>query len=123
MAAGLDPIPGIGEEGGLVPPCAPADLSNRRLDQNNNNQTDKLNIRFYDALPGPSVFLNATAYGHGDILDQLEVDVIDIIKFCKSNPETDKAPYRWKTMNTLLYPDLFQTGGGRTDSLLASLSL
>lgn len=36
------------------PACAPANLSN---------------TRFYDALPGPTWYLNFTGYGHADVLD------------------------------------------------------
>ena len=38
--------------GGLWPPCAPDDLSNNR---------------FFNALNGPSWFINNTQYGHADL--------------------------------------------------------
>lgn len=38
----------------LFPPCAPENLSNRR---------------FFDALAGPTWMLNATDFGHLDMLD------------------------------------------------------
>ena len=38
----------------LIPPCAPANISN---------------MRFFNALSGPTWYLNFTAYGHADLLD------------------------------------------------------
>ena len=32
--------------------------------------------RFYDAMPGNAWLINATAYGHGDALEQFFVDAI-----------------------------------------------
>ena len=56
--------PGISNTGGLVPPCAPDELSNNR---------------FWDALNGRAWFNNATLFGHVDFLDPgATVDVIDV---------------------------------------------
>ena len=38
----------------LIPPCAPANISN---------------VRFFNALSGPTWYLNFTGYGHADLLD------------------------------------------------------
>ncbi len=50
ISNGLDSVPA----NSLFPPCASANVSN---------------IRFYDSLPGPTILLNFTKYGHADILD------------------------------------------------------
>jgi len=75
MTSGLDGIPGISNTGGLVPPCAPDELSNNR---------------FWDALNGRAWFNNATLFGHVDFLDPgATVDVIDFLHFCASNPQDE----------------------------------
>ena len=87
--------PGISNTGGLVPPCAPDELSNNR---------------FWDALNGRAWFNNATLFGHVDFLDPgATVDVIDVsrkpflrafyqkftvsffqfLHFCASNPQDE----------------------------------
>ena len=35
--------------------------------------------RFYEALEGPTLLLNMTAYGHVDMMDQAFVDIIQVI--------------------------------------------
>ena len=60
IMAGLDNQPGF-NIGQLVPACAPDDLSN---------------TRFYNAMPGNTWFVNATAYGHGDCLDEFYYDAM-----------------------------------------------
>jgi hypothetical protein len=42
----------------LFTPCAPSNISN---------------IRFYESLPGPTILLNFTSYGHADILDDFVI--------------------------------------------------
>ena len=55
---------GIGEAGSWYPACAPDNLSN---------------LRFWDALNGEAWLVNATSYGHGDILwEFLADDVIGV---------------------------------------------
>ena len=54
MMAGLDGEPGS-LAGDLTPACVPEGLGN---------------MRFYDALPGPTWMINATDYGHGDVIDE-----------------------------------------------------
>lgn len=79
IAGGLDSIPGMDNLGDLMPACAPKDLANDR---------------FYDALTGPSVLINTTAYGHIDCLDDDMLDMLEMIHFCKTDPNTDKDAYR-----------------------------
>ena len=35
-------------------------------------------LRFYDALPGTVWLVNATNYGHGDVLDEFYYDAMDV---------------------------------------------
>jgi len=77
--AGLDPVPGINGTHHLMPPCASDELSN---------------LRFYDAMSGPTWFVNATEYGHGDFLNPIAVESIKLLHFCASNDDTDKHVYR-----------------------------
>jgi len=57
---------GIGEEGSWYPACAPDELSN---------------LRFWNALNGEAWLINATLYGHGDMLIEfLADDVIGVSK-------------------------------------------
>lgn len=49
--------------------------------------------RFYDAMTGPTWFINATAYGHGDFLDPAWELVIEITKFCQTDPSIPKEDY------------------------------
>ena len=35
--------------------------------------------RFYEALEGPTVLLNTTAYGHVDMMDQTYIDIIQVL--------------------------------------------
>ena len=53
LMAGLDSVPG-GLAGDLTPPCVPEDLGN---------------MRFYDAMPAKTWLVNATSYGHGDVIN------------------------------------------------------
>jgi hypothetical protein len=57
---------GISNTGGLVPPCAPDELSN---------------IRFWNALNGRAFFNNATDFGHVDFYDPGGIS--DIIEVCQ----------------------------------------
>ena len=54
VMAGLDSVPG-GLAGDLTPPCVPEELGN---------------MRFYDAMPAKTWLVNATAYGHGDVINE-----------------------------------------------------
>ena len=54
MMAGLDGVPG-NLAGDLTPACVPEGLGN---------------MRFYDAMPSKTWMINATKYGHGDVLDE-----------------------------------------------------
>merc|ERR1719312_445041 len=78
IMAGLDPIPGI-NLGNIMPACAPDDLSN---------------TRFYNAMPGNTRFVNATVYGHGDLLDELYYDAMTLIHFCGTDKTQDRVTYR-----------------------------
>ena len=35
-------------------------------------------LRFYDALPGTTWLVNATKYGHGDVLDEFYYDAMEV---------------------------------------------
>lgn len=80
IAAGLDPVPGAS---GLS--CAPDFLSNQR---------------FYNALNSeiaPKWSINATRFGHADLLNQIYVDLVESTDFCGHNSELteeDHAIYR-----------------------------
>lgn len=50
ISNGLDAVPA----NPLFTPCAPVNISN---------------TRFYESLPGPTILLNFTTYGHADILE------------------------------------------------------
>lgn len=50
--------------------CAPAEISNQR---------------FYDALPGPSWMVNATNFGHGDMLEPFFLYPLQTLEWCASN--------------------------------------
>ena len=45
----------------------------------NKNTQDLGSSRFYEALEGPTLLLNMTAYGHVDMMDQAFVDIIQVI--------------------------------------------
>ena len=79
ISGGLDSIPGIDNLGALMPACAPEDLANDR---------------FYDALTGPTLLVNTTAYGHIDCLDDDMLDMLEMIHFCATDTNTDKDAYR-----------------------------
>lgn len=76
---GLDHIPGIGGDGSPVPACAPTQLGSHR---------------FYNALPGASLLVNLTQYGHADFMDEYFEEIVSLIHFCKSDPHTDKEAVR-----------------------------
>merc|ERR1711935_1167274 len=79
VSGGLDSTPGMDHTGGIVPACAPQDLSNDR---------------FFNAMTGPTLLINTTDYGHIDCMDQAFIDVVGAINFCKTNPDADKDVYR-----------------------------
>ncbi|XP_057366130.1 uncharacterized protein LOC130686987 [Daphnia carinata] len=73
IVTGLDHVIGVY---GLA--CAPEELSGKR---------------FFDAMTGPTWYVNATAYGHIDLMDPGYNDLNDVVKFCPSDPETPKYDY------------------------------
>ena len=62
IMTGLDSVPGT-IAGGFTPACAPEEMSN---------------LRFYDALPGTVWLVNATKYGHGDVLDEFYYNAMEV---------------------------------------------
>ena len=64
LMAGLDSVPG-GLAGDLTPPCVPEDLGN---------------MRFYDAMPAKTWLVNATAYGHGDVINEFYYEGLVVSK-------------------------------------------
>ena len=54
LMAGQDGVPGD-LAGSLTPACVPEGLGN---------------MRFYDAMPSTTWMVNATKYGHGDVVDE-----------------------------------------------------
>ena len=53
------------------------------------------NRRYYDAMPGLTWMVNATEYGHGDLIEPNLVEFIDEIKYCAFHPGGDPgAVYR-----------------------------
>jgi len=79
IMAGLDNTPGSNIIGSATPACAPDDLSN---------------MRFYNAMPGNTWLVNATAYGHGDVLDELYYNAMQLIHFCGTDKHQDRVTYR-----------------------------
>lgn len=59
VQAGLDPVKGAI----LYPACAPEKLSNKR---------------FYDAMSGDRWFVNASAYGHADLLEKEFLGAVEV---------------------------------------------
>ena len=68
LTAGLDGIPGISNTGGIVPACAPDELSN---------------LRFWDAFNGRAWLNNATVYGHTDFFDPGAINNVIEVTFLK----------------------------------------
>ena len=61
----------LGRPDALIwPPCAPDEFSNNR---------------FYDAFFGPTWFINATDYGHGDMLEPEILVTLRASGICASN--------------------------------------
>jgi len=79
LSTGLDDVPGFNLIGDIVPACAPDELSNRR---------------FYDAMTGPTWWLNATVYGHGDLLDEFYYGALQVTHFCATDGDQDRVIYR-----------------------------
>uniref|UniRef100_A0A0P6DNC3 Arylacetamide deacetylase n=1 Tax=Daphnia magna TaxID=35525 RepID=A0A0P6DNC3_9CRUS len=73
IVTGLDPVVG---PYGLA--CAPEELSGRR---------------FFDAMTGPTWYVNATAYGHADLMDPIYVELNEVTQFCPSDPNVPKEEY------------------------------
>merc|ERR1712215_621655 len=79
IMTGLDNTPGSNIIGSMTPPCAPDELSN---------------MRFYNAMPSNTWLVNATAYGHGDCLDELYYNAMQLIHFCGTDKDQDRVSYR-----------------------------
>jgi len=79
LMTGLDHTPGSNLMGDLMPSCAPDDLSN---------------MRFFNALPGPTWFVNATAYGHGDCLEDYFYNTLLLTHFCATDKTQDRDIYK-----------------------------
>merc|ERR1711970_216268 len=80
LPAGLDNVPGIDNLGNIVPACAPNELSNKR---------------FYDAFPDNTWMINATNYGHGDVLDDFYAEAVQWTHFCAvADKNESKEQYR-----------------------------
>ena len=45
-------------------------------------------------MPGPTWMINATSYGHGDMLNPFFVEVLHATKFCAFNEEGTTDEYR-----------------------------
>jgi len=69
-------------------------LSNGKFINNTCAPQGFSNERFFDAMDGPTWFVNATDYGHGDFLDPFEYNVMEKIHFCATDANTDKDIYR-----------------------------
>lgn len=67
---------------GVWPPCAPEDLSNNR---------------FYDAMPGATWSVNATDYGHGDMLEPEPLEALRASGICASNLEVELEDDTFRT--------------------------
>ena len=50
--------------------------------------------RFYDAMNGPTWYVNATEFGHADILDDPYELIVEITQFCVTMHDPPKEPYR-----------------------------
>lgn len=83
ISNGLDAMPA----NSLFPACAPDNTSN---------------LRFYDSLPGPTVLLNFTSYGHADILDEWIREVAGrVCHQCIS--DCDYELYKTNEINAIKY--------------------
>jgi len=80
LMTGLDNTPGFNMIGDIVPACAPEDLSN---------------LRFYDALAGPTWLVNATAYGHADCLEDFYYNTLLVTHFCSTDSTQDREIYKY----------------------------
>ena len=99
VSGGLDSQPGLGDGlGGLWPACAPEDLSNERSVfshlATNQNRAFTVLLRFYDALTGPTVWVNTTDYGHIDCLDDGPYNLAAGVHLCATNRDMDRDVYR-----------------------------
>jgi len=79
LMTGLDHTPGFNLVGDIVPACAPEDLSN---------------LRFYDALAGPTWLVNATAFGHADCLEDFYYNTLLVTHFCSTDSTQDRETYK-----------------------------
>ncbi|XP_069193838.1 uncharacterized protein [Procambarus clarkii] len=89
LAAGLDNVPGVSGY-----PCAPDEISNDR---------------FYEAMDSSSQrwSINATKFGHGDFLDPLYQEALEVLEFCGYNqdatPEEFEAYRRYVAGQTVTF--------------------
>ena len=51
-------------------------------------------LRFYDALTGPTVWVNTTDYGHIDCLDDGPYNLAAGVHLCATNRDMDRDVYR-----------------------------
>jgi len=96
IATGLDGVPGH-LAGDLTPACVPEGLGNKR---------------FYDAMPGSTWMVNATAFGHGDVLDDLYYEGLVATQFCSTDQSQDRVTYRtfiageiWSFVSIVVHQD------------------
>jgi len=96
ITTGLDGVPGH-LAGDLTPACVPEGLGNKR---------------FYDAMPGSTWMVNATAYGHGDVLDDLYYEGLVATQFCSTDQSQDRVAYRtfiageiWSFVSIVIHQD------------------
>ena len=97
VSGGLDSQPGLGDGlGGLWPACAPEDLSNERsvFPHQLSDQSCDACLRFYNALTGPTVWVNTTDYGHIDCLDDGPYNLAAGVHLCATNRDMDRDVYR-----------------------------
>jgi len=96
MVTGLDEVPGT-LAGDFTPACVPQGLGNKR---------------FYDAMPGSTWMVNATVYGHGDVLDDRYYNGLAETQFCSTDPSQDRVTYRafiageiWSFVSIVIHQD------------------
>jgi len=109
IAGGLDSVSGVDGLGNLFPACAPKEFSNDR---------------FYNALTGPTVMINATQYGHMDCVDDEFYNIIATLHFCATNRDTDKDIYRdYVSGEIVAFLKYFGIGDCHMGSLLTEIAV
>jgi len=96
LMAGLDGLPG-GLAGSLTPACVPEGLGN---------------MRFYEAMPSNTWLVNATKYGHGDIINEFYYEGLVATQFCGTDQTQDRVLYRqfasgqlWSFLSAVLFQE------------------